>query len=573
MADKSTFETLALELSPQERYELLERMRRVAVPSTEPLFTRAKADADKVDYLASFKEFDIFTRLFITLRTLLGGPSRELLVRQRLVRGIERRIEARSPGLLEPRRRVLREPFYDQLSTLKSAARYFSETLSKALDKNRGPFFAFLASLEFESVHEELSVETDPDVFLERNALAADGDVRVAVNAALDSALARIDESQRRLMYLDVRSLHILKSLSVFPFDKFLSAFKPNAAGQRELSIYSASDLLSDLAAILTSLDTPPSGKLMETLIGFAHNEDFSNENFDIEGASRGELEKAEQALAAIRAFNARVPIEALLKLAYEDPNWQCATVGGGEDWFALFKAYWRERVDKRYQRFSSERRLALLESEMTAMVGHEQESYFESLFDEEGHDSPPIGFAKPLRFLAAFYHRTFLSDINRCLKLILLEGEFYKRDNRLDFTDAYNELLQLGETLKAFDARLSPNGEYGMAYRQAVNELAPNVSRRKRIDQAVRAANGAAEAIITHAAESMTKMHIILKGVLAGDARGRYDSLANISRLDGRANADFIKSLEAAKDRLERACHFLEEMARAAIGAGTGSP
>jgi len=568
MATVTTFETLALELSPTERTELLERLQRSVTVSTEPLYARTAAVEHRIDYRAAYRELSLLSRIVITLRSLFGGGTKEELVKERFLRAIIKRIEVSSPGLIDANRRVLQEAFYRELATLRGAARYFYDILDRTLEKRRAAFFAFLASLEFESVHVELSTEADPYFVLDRNSTASDADVRIAINSAFESAISRIDEEQRRLMYKDVRSLSVLKKLSSFLFDRFLGAFQTNLSGLKELSLYAASDQLADLASILTSLDQPPSMKLMEAIIGFALNDDLGMESFNLEEAVGRELASAEKALEAIRSFNARVPIEDLLKVANEDPNWQSATTGGGEDWFAIFKSYWKDRIDRRFQRFASEHRIAQLDADIQALVGKDAQTWFLNLSEQGTNLVPPVRFARSLRFLEAFYHQTFLADINKALKVVLLEGEFYKRDNRLEFTDAYNEILQIGDALKKYDQRLSPDGELGSAYRQAKTELSSVQIKKRKVESTIKAAETEAEAILVRSNDAMDRMSQIMTAIVSREARGRYDSLSNLAQIDGRANKEFQKSLESAKDKLERGHFLLAELMKSAVGA-----
>ncbi|PKL26431.1 MAG: hypothetical protein CVV47_00420 [Spirochaetae bacterium HGW-Spirochaetae-3] len=567
MANVSTFEALVLDLSPSERADLLGRLQPAFTVSTEPLFQRIPATENHIDYKAAYRELGLFTRIFITVRSMLGGGSKEELVKDRFLRALIRDIESTSVGLIEPRRRVLQEAFYRELSNLRGAARYFYDLLDRTLEKNRASFFAFLASLEFEDVHEELSLETDPYRFVDQNSLASDADVKTAISAALESAIARIDDERRRLMYKDVRNLHVLKKLSGFLYDRFLGAFQTNAAGLKEMSMYAASDQLAELAAILCSFDQPPSLRLMEAIIGFALNDEIGAEGFNIEEAVGRELANAEKALAVIRGFNARVPIEAILKVSNDDPNWQCASTGGGEDWFAIFKSYWRDRVDRRFLRFSAERRVAQLDSDIQALVGKDSPTWFQYLSETGKEKSPPVRFTRSLRFLESFYHQTFLSDINKSLKIVLLEGEFYKRDNRLEFTDAYNEMLQIGDALKRLDSRLSMDGELGQAYSQAKSELASVQIKKRKVESAIKAAESEAESILAHAGDAMGRMQEILKAILSREARGRYDSLSNLAQIEGKANKEFQKGLESAKFKLEKANYLLGELMKAAVG------
>jgi hypothetical protein len=568
MGNATTFEALALELSPTERSELLDRLQSGFTVSTEPLYEHSATAERHIDYKAVYRELGIITRLIITVRSLLGQGSKDELVKERIIHGIFKRIETLAPGLIEARRRVLNEAFYRELSSLRGAARYFYDILDRTLEKNRASFFAFFASLELDEVHNELSIETDPYIYAERNSLATDSDVRIGITQAMETAISRIGEDQRRNLYRDVKNLHVLKKLSGFLFDRFLGAFQTNQSGFKEISMYAAIDQLAELASILSSLDQPPSKKLMESIIGFALNDEIGREGFNLEDAVGRELASAEKALAVIRDFNARVPLEDILKVANDDPNWQCASTGGGEDWFTIFKAYWKDRVEKRFQRFSAERRIAMLESEIQALVGKDTPTWFINL-SETGNDSiPPVRFARALRFLEAFYHQAFLGDINKSLKTILLDGEFYKRDNRMDFTDAYNEILQTGDALKKFDARLGANGELGYAYVQAKGEMSSTQIKRRKVESAIKAVETEAESILAHTGDAMGRLTEILKAILSREARGRYDSLSNLSSIEGRANKDFQRNLEASKDKLEKSKYLLGELTRSAVSA-----
>lgn len=566
MAEQTAFDTLVLELGPQERSELLSRLSRATTVSSEPLRILRADDERHIDYAAAYRELGFFSRLIISVLSMVRGKDKDELVRDRFLRSLAREAESAAPGLADAKRRVFLEPFVEELRALKLAARYFYDLLDKTLEKNRAQFFAFLASLRFERTHQELETEADPFIYADRNRLADDNDVRIAVASAFESALGRMEEDHRRAMLQDVRNLQCLKKLSGFLFDRMLNAFHPGPSGRRELSFYTVNEQLFDLATLLSSLE-PPSIKLMEAILAFDVGERVADKSFDIEELVKNELAEASKALAAIRSFNARVPLLSYLRLLNEDPNWSCPRFSGGEDWFALYRSYWKERIDRRYQRFVADRRIKRLESDIAALVGQEEQSWLENIVEEGAESTPPARFYRPLRFLEAFYHRVFLAELNRYLKLVLLEGEFYKRDNRIDYTDAYNGLLQIGESLKNLDRRLASDGELGLSYFRAKNELIPLQIKRRKVESTVQAADTEAEAILRRAGDSMLKMQLILKGILAGEAHSRYDSLSNLSSIEGKANKDFQRGLSTVKDKLEKAAFLLGELTRSSLG------
>jgi len=173
---------------------------------------------------------------------------------------------------------------------------------------------------------------------------------------------------------------------------------------------------------------------------------------------------------------------------------------------------------------------------------------------------------SKPLRFLESFYYSSVLGDLNRVFKLILTEGEFYKRDNKMDFTDSYSKLLQTGDELKAFDQRLGPDGELGRMFCQASADQSPLAIKRRKIESAVQAAETDADAILRRLLDAVNRLFLVFKGILSGDSRGKYDSLSNLSRIDGKANSEFLKSLETAKERLEKASYLANELVRISL-------
>jgi hypothetical protein len=569
MADSGVFKALVLELSPDERVALLERLHHSTSLSQEPLQVARPEDAVQIDYMEMFLSLPFFTRLFIIIKSLFSGVSKEDLVRNRCLRMLARKLESAIPGLVDIRRGVLLEPFQTELLALRLAARYFYDLLDRTLEKNRGAFFAFLGSLEFEQVHTDIVAAVDPEIHAMNNPLASEIDIRNASNSAFEAALTGIPENLRRAMTADVRNLYGIKKLSSLLFDRFLGAFREGPNGKRELSLYAAVEYLLDLHSALLAVTQPPSMKLMEALLAFNFNDELEKDGFDLEEAIKKEMSQVERFLTVIRGFNTMIPMIQLVRLAHEDPNLACEAAPVGEDWFPIYKAYWRDRLDRNMQRFMAERRIRQLEADIDSVVGVDYKSALSNLSETGSDLLVPVRLARVLRFLEAFYNRTFLHEINRPLKLILLEGEFYKRDNRLEFTDAYNTLLQVNEGLRGLDYRLSPQGELGTAFIHARKELVSIQIRKRKLDSAIHTAENEAEALIRKTVEALSKMQLILNGILAGEARSRYDSLSNLSRIEGKGNKEFIRALGTSKDKLEKSVYLISELTKAAMSIG----
>jgi len=561
MAEPSIFDELAAELSTQERRELLDRISASAQFSAEPLFKAAPARfaLESVDYKAKASSLGFFARILLALRAVFSGKSKEELLRDDDLRQIARRIEVRYPLLIDRRRYLLLEGLADELRRLRDAARYFYDILDRSVEKDKSAFFAFLASIELPDLHGRLETETDP--YSSARSEASETDMRGALHAVIDSAVAEMDESGRRAMYRDLRSVIFLKRLSGFLFERLFGAFKPGlgAGGMGGAAYAEVKDLFLELGDILRSMSEPPSAVLMEALFIFIEREEIAKP--EAESILKADIARAETALGRIRAFNERVPMAELSRIVSGDPSYQPRDLAGGEDWLAIYKSFWRERIDARIDEWKSDRRSRQLAEEIAAFVGKPGPTAFASISSRECDAAPAIRFESALTFLDAFIRGIYQRELLRPLKIILVDGEFYRKDNRLEYTDAFDCLSRLPDAIAVLDARLSPQGEVGAAWARAKGEISPSAIKHRKLSTISREAEDEAERIVRDAADALADMAKLLGGIMKGEAGGRYDSLSNLSSMDGKGNREFLKSLSAAKGRCESALSFVAEL------------
>jgi hypothetical protein len=566
MEASSPFDNLVAELSGEERGLLLERIKTSMPVSSEPLFSApaapgAAAAADRAEDLG------IIPRLLLFLRGLFSGKSRDELLREDELKEIGRRIEQRHAGILDRRRGLILGSVAEELRGLRDSARFFYDALDRSVEKDRGAFIAFLASLELPETHERLLSEADPATIAasmaEIGGFPDDQAVRSAALAAFESIFSDLSEKGRRAMYQDLRSVLFLKRLSGFLFDRLIGAFKEGAGPDMKpaASFFDARELLLDLGDILFSMSEPPSTALMEAIFMFADREELGRRGSDATEVMSAEMARAEVSLGKIRGFNARVPLGDLLRLVSGDPYYLPRELPGGEDWLALLKASWRERIDASLDEWRSEHRNKELVEEISAFVGEPGPARFVNISRMEREDAPAIRLDVALSFLDAFYRGPFVRELNRTMKIVLVDGEFYRKDNRIEYTDAYDSLLRIPELLSAFDASLGSEGEIGMSWHAAKGEMGSVAAKRRRLQSIARGAEEEAERIIKRVGAALRTMTMILQGFLKGEAGGRYDSLANLSYIDGKANKEFIRSLDRAKDRCEKAHILLVEL------------
>jgi hypothetical protein len=567
MAGSSSFDYLVAELSSEERRLLLERIKTSMPVSSEPLFPAHAAPGAGSASTIKAEELGILPRLLLFLRGLFSGKSRDELLREDELKEIGRKVEQRKVGVIDRRRCLILGPVVENLRALRDSSRFFYNALDRSVERDKGAFCAFLASIELPETHERLLSETDPASIAESMAATGgppdDLTVRQAALAAYDSIFSDLSERGRRAMYQDLRSVLFLKRLSGFLFDRLLGTFKEGAAPDSgpAASFFDARELLLDLGDILFSMSEPPSTSLMEAIFVFADREELNRKGSDADAVLGADMAKAETALSKIRSFNEAVPLGDLLRLASGDPEYLPRELPGGEDWLAIYKAFWRERIEVLLEEWRSAHRNRELVEEIASFVGEPGPAGFVHISREEREDAPPIRLDIALSFLDAFYRGPFVRELNRPLKIVLVDGEFYRKDNRIEYTDAYDAILRIPELLATLDARLGPEGEFGAAWSSARLEMGPSSIKLRRLQSVARSAEEEAERIIQRVGSALRTMTLILQGFLKGEAGGRYDSLANLSYIDGKANKEFLRSLDKAKDRCEKAHSLLAEL------------
>ncbi len=567
MAAYSPFDSLVAQISAEERVALLERIKAAIPVSGEPLYPASSAPSASAPSGTKTEDIGLLTRLLLFLRGLFSGKSREELIREDELKEIGRRVEFKHAGLIDRRRELLLGPVAEELRGLRDAARFFYDALDRSVERDRPAFYAFLGSIELLATHARLVAEADPATIsasmLETRGSVDDSAVRNAALAAFDLAFSELSDKGRRSMYMDLRSVLFLKRLSGFLFDRLLGTFKEGVSPESGLSatFLESRELLLDLGDILFSMSEAPSTELMEAIFMFAERDELGKRGEDAAELLGADMAKAEASLGRIRAFNSRVPLGDILRLVAGDPAYLPRELPGGEDWLAIYKAFWRERIESELDEWRAEHRNKELVEEISSFVGAPGPQAFAHISREESEYSPPLRFDVALVFLDAFYRGPFVRELNRPLKVVLVDGEFYRKDNRIEFTDAYDAMLRVPELISALDARLAPEGEIGASWRAAVGDLGPISAKRRKLQAIVRIAEEEAEQIIKREGTALRIMVSILQGFLKGEAGGRYDSLANLGYLDGKANKEFLRSLDHAKDRCEKAASLLAEL------------
>jgi hypothetical protein len=557
--DGGTFKRLAQELSPGERKNLLQKLRNQLILNQDPLYI--ENDFPEIEVEDEYVRLPWYYHIcYLVLSFFLSKPPVKLF-HEREIAKLGRIINEQAPGFYDYSRSLLLPEFYRELVDLKESARFFFNALNVSVNRDRGAFYTFLGSLVMEDIHNKLVQETDPVKIWEKNPGTPIAELRRIAFRKMEDTVGLINETQRTTMYANIRFLYCLKELASFLFDRVIMAFDQDvSAGGLTCSALAVRELLSNLNNILFSLKKIPSMSLFESLFVFILQDQMKDPGFDVNAEIRRLLSRTERSLMTIRKFNQTAPLTLIVRCASRDLSLSPVLISGGEDWLTIYRDYWKHLIDDRFTLYLRTTRSQELYESLGVFFKGVNLKLLENAESETNPGGIPVKEALSLSFLRTYHSVVFAEDSAQVLKSILINGEFYNRDNQIDFSSVYNELDRLENSINDFNDLISPSGDIGKQYEAVRADMSSMVIKRRKIQTILDEVSGAAVQIIDQSKTALITMVNILNGIMKKDMVGKYDTLVNYSKLAGKGTV-FTENLAAAARNTRRALNLLDEI------------
>lgn len=564
MEEATVFDILVRTLDSQERRSLLDRILASSRVSQVPLRAEDEAAA-MVDLDGEYRRMSLLHRLFILIRCLLTGKDRLALLEQILLRRLESMIERRGGGLLHYRRRVFSDRMYEALAALRMAVQHLRGPLDLATRREKEEFVAFLAGTEMPDVQKRLLEATDP----RQAAAEADSEnLKNELTRRCDEILDGIPKEGRRAVYYDVQALTALARLALHPFAAMLACFHPGGeGGERICGFAEVSRYLVSLSEVLASAQFPPTAEALRALFVYCYKDNLLDSTFRLDEHLESDLYGAEGALNAIREFNESVPLDLIVKYATGNLGYQPKNPGGGEDWFVIYKSFWRRRLARNYALFHRRRMEQRLAARAVAYLGVPRLPELTEYRSEQFDEGVLLKHSLSLSFLKGFFQVVF-ARVSRPLRIILTSGDFYKAENRNELNDALAYLGLIEENINSLEGRLAKEGDLGAELADARAERKSPAVRLRRIRAVVEQADRNASYLVAECSKKLNTIAQVLEGILHGKSSERFDTLANLSSIGGAGNRLLVSAWIEALEQLKGAIGLLREM-RAVEEAG----
>lgn len=551
------FDRLVKDLPLNERQQLLERISSSTSMDAGPLI-HEEDYGEVFDPAALLSAKPWYVRLYYHIRSIFASKSPKDLFEESLYARLAGSINASCPASFDYHRGELLAPFRDALASLRDSARFFYEAFDGSLVRDKAAFIVFLGSLNMDWIHRRILDEADPFVIGAANSSLPGADIRQLSSRALETILQGIGDEERAIMYHDIRTLTCLKELSSFLFDRLIGAF--DAGDHVGCPVYIIADQLLTLSNLLASLPRPPSLQVIESLFVFNHQDDLHREKYDLDGELAEWVKRAQTALERIRQFNRLVPLPAIVRCAKKDLSWMPAPVSAGEDWFTLYRDFWRREMEEKYTAFIRERRREELEESINGLFKGHTRPVFRAEQSSKTGETLPFAYGASLSFLLSFHQCLLMPRLNRFLKLLLVEGDFRRRENRVEYTEAYNCLVNLNKDITAFDQRIAPTGEWGALYTMTQTELVSLPVKRRKLQGLSREVDAAAREIIQGAFKGLRSMLSLLPPILGRPQSAKYDGLTNLDALAPKGSA-FLEGLALALQSIDKTVQILSDV------------
>ena len=167
--------------------------------------------------------------------------------------------------------------------------------------------------------------------------------------------------------------------------------------------------------------------------------------------------------------------------------------------------------------------------------------------------DGKSVKFEATVGFIYTFIDKIFNRELNKALKLILIDGQFYKEQNRMDYNKSYGTIIETFDKIKLLNNKLSVNGEYFSQINKLDQEIGDE-SGKNQINEIINFVDQEFKKIIISFNEALSLLIDVIFGIIQGEMGGAYDTLSNLGYIGKGENKNLISQLNDIRFKLDEA-------------------
>ena len=555
---KNSFDELVINMPQAERIELYNRLI-ASLNSSQQTLTDNPVPAEydnTTDVEEKLKTESRFFKFILFLRSLFSGIDSVTMYNTILVERTARYIEKKFPTIFNAKKGILKASFYDRLRSLKTAADFFQPGIDM-YEEDPGRFYVFLSSLLLPEVYEKIELEIDPFKFVEDK--DATPDVRTAQLRRLDEIFQEITSAARTNLYNAVTSIDWLRQFVSLPFEKFLSKFITFSVGEYICQVESVSNEISQFARVLCN-GKVISTDILQAMFLFSFQSQLGNPDIDITALTSEYVSKSISYIGIIKRFLENVPLRLLGEVAYKSASWTPKQPDGVEDWFIKYKNEWKKLFDIQWEKWVNYKKQCVVDKKIKDMFASDELPQMPFQPWKSVWDDLAFQRQKSIGFLYGFFSTKY-PEVSKLLKILMVEGDFKQRENRIEFTDAYDQMNHLSTNVETLIFRFAPQGDIGQVFKEVEEKNERTVKTHSRLENLIGSAFSEAVMYFSQFNNTVTILTNVIEGIISESKVGKYDTLNNIAAIQGRKNQAYRQQLAGVRQLLLSAMECLNSL------------
>jgi len=555
----STFDKLVASLSTEEAQTML-----ASIAESMKMSEDLQIDSQKEPFLTDdqFKkelrvgDEPFFIRFWLYLKSFFKSLPISTVYEQELIRRIGKDLQWNYKQYINIKENIFTNHFYDLLRELRKTQLFFSSLLS-AYDSDKGDFYLLVSSFVAPEVYSKLMDNTDPFTFAAGT--QATPNLRADFLKKIDASFSLMTTDYKTGMYKAAGAIEWMRYFCELPIDKVLLRFTVNPTVKPSCSIHLIADEVGLLASVLNTVKPIPD-VVLQALFLLSKQDKLDNKFLNLTEESVEFTSQASYALEAIKRFSVKIPILEIARYASKSIHWAPQRFAGGEDWFQLFKLAWKKRFNERWQLWSLEQKRSHLNQEMLALLKKDK---LDTLPYRPWEDIwLVLRFKRELSFgfLSSLFSTLYPSTLQPVLKILLMEGNFYRHENLADYTNAFTVLEKQQSCITVFESRLSPEGEIGSSFIQLKEKSVASLKSKNSLQALMKNVETEAKQIIASSQSAFKTLFALLNGFIEGNKSSAYGPLLNWSLIQGNNNVEFRQQVETISGMLQKIMDILAE-------------
>lgn len=558
MQKTNSFDRLVAGLSLDDRLSILEQLKTGVNMTAENVISEGDSDDDAVISIsATLKNESFIVRLVLFFKSLFSGEPIEVVYRQHRLITLAKKIEKNNPDILNAHNLNLDNLFYEKLIGLKRVADYFKDSIAE-YEEDEGRFLVLLGSLVIPNLNKTIEKEVSP--YSVPFSKEVPKDMRAMLIRKLDAIIAEIPQQAKTDLYICVQCLVWLKNFVQLPFEQFLAKFTAGANGKLGCTVHAAVADIEKFANVLCTAKKIET-EVLETfyMLQIQHRME-AGEKIDVQEGIADYVNISTKNIAVIKDFVKSIPMYSIGILAERSFAWAPKLKDNGEDWFITYKAQWKKNFDKEWNIWLQDKKVALAKDDVTSFLKTEDYPLLPNR--PWAKFSGLIRFSKEysLGFLHYFLKNVY-PEYTEVLKILMVNGDFILRENKIEFTESYGGMNNLFQDLKQFDEKLSDTGIYGKEFSQNIPNIMRTIQGQAQVHALMCSIESEASMHVLTFGDIYRSMASIFDGILVANYNVKYDGITNIATLMGPNKVLLRKHLSEISAGMAETIRLLQEI------------